>query len=50
VLYELCTDGQKPVSAVFVGGKFLGGVETLMACHINGSLVPLLKDAEALWL
>ncbi|KAE7996174.1 hypothetical protein FH972_000916 [Carpinus fangiana] len=50
VLYELCADGQKPVPAVFVGGKFLGGVETLMACHINGSLVPLLKDAGALWL
>jgi glutaredoxin 3 len=50
VLYELYPDGQKPVPAVFVGGKFLGGVETLMACHINGSLVPLLKDAGALWL
>ncbi|KAE8008794.1 hypothetical protein FH972_005270 [Carpinus fangiana] len=48
VLYELCADGQKPVPAVFVGGKFLGGVETLMACHINGSLVPFLKDVGAL--
>ena len=38
------------VPAVFVGGKLLGGVETLMAYHINGSLVPLLKDAGALWL
>jgi glutaredoxin len=47
MLYELCADGQKPVPTVFVGGKFLGGVETLMACHINGSLVPLLKDAES---
>lgn len=44
-------DGRtQPVPAVFVGGKFLGGVETLMACHINGTLVPLLKDAGALWL
>ncbi|KAE8125218.1 hypothetical protein FH972_020051 [Carpinus fangiana] len=50
VLYELCADGQKPVPAVFVEGKFLGGVETLMACHINGSLMPLLKDVKALWL
>ncbi|CDP09532.1 unnamed protein product [Coffea canephora] len=41
---------QQPVPAVFVGGKFLGGIETVMACHINGSLVPLLKDAGALWL
>lgn len=42
--------GQQPLPAVFVGGKFLGGIETLMACHINGTLVPLLKDAGALWL
>ncbi|KAK8664552.1 hypothetical protein V6N13_084336 [Hibiscus sabdariffa] len=44
------TDGRQPILAVFVGGKFLGGIETLMACHINGTLVPLLKDAGALWL
>ncbi|KAK2981638.1 hypothetical protein RJ640_004184 [Escallonia rubra] len=52
-LYGLTGDArhqQQPVPAVFVGGKFLGGVETLMACHINGTLVPLLKDAGALWL
>ncbi|KAL1555820.1 Glutaredoxin-C9 [Salvia divinorum] len=42
--------GGKAVPAVFVGGKFLGGIETVMACHINGSLVPLLKNAGALWL
>ncbi|TKY73000.1 Monothiol glutaredoxin-S10 [Spatholobus suberectus] len=40
----------QPVPAVFIGGKFLGGVQTLMASHINGTLVPLLKDAGALWL
>nr|GMD06372.1 glutaredoxin-C9-like [Ipomoea batatas] len=44
------TPGSQPVPAVFVGGKFLGGIETVMACHINGTLVPLLKDAGALWL
>lgn len=50
-LYKIAGDGQQqPVPAVFIGGKFLGGVETLMACHINGTLVPLLKDAGALWL
>ncbi|KAL1560463.1 Glutaredoxin-C9 [Salvia divinorum] len=42
--------GGKAVPAVFVGGKFLGGIETVMACHISGSLVPLLKNAGALWL
>nr|CAD1841547.1 unnamed protein product [Ananas comosus var. bracteatus] len=31
-------------------GKLLGGVEKVMSCHINGSLVPLLKQAGALWL
>ncbi|XP_076905627.1 glutaredoxin-C9-like [Bidens hawaiensis] len=40
----------QPVPAVFIGGKFLGGIETLIACHINGTLVPLLKEAGALWL
>ncbi|KAL0442497.1 UNVERIFIED_CONTAM: Glutaredoxin-C9 [Sesamum latifolium] len=41
---------QLVVPAVFVGGKFLGGIESVMACHINGTLVPLLRDAGALWL
>lgn len=41
---------QQPVPAVFVGGKFLGGIETVVACHINGTLIPLLKEAGALWL
>lgn len=52
VLFHLSTNGQHQtaVPAVFVGGKFLGGIETLMACHISGTLVPLLKDAGALWL
>ncbi|XP_022777269.1 glutaredoxin-C9-like [Durio zibethinus] len=50
VLFHLVANGQQPVPAVFIGGKFLGGIETLMACHINGTLVPLLKEAGALWL
>ncbi|KAK8551395.1 hypothetical protein V6N13_119863 [Hibiscus sabdariffa] len=50
VLFQLVADGRQPVPAVFVGGKFLGGIETLMACHINGTLIPLLKEAGALWL
>ncbi|MED6192632.1 Glutaredoxin-C9 [Stylosanthes scabra] len=48
-LYQLSGTLQA-VPAVFVGGKFLGGVQTLMASHINGSLIPLLKEAGALWL
>ncbi|KAG2279761.1 hypothetical protein Bca4012_024238 [Brassica carinata] len=40
--------GALPV--VFIGGKMVGAMERVMASHINGSLVPLLKDAGALWL
>ncbi|XBI45088.1 hypothetical protein VPH35_109633 [Triticum aestivum] len=36
--------------AVFVGGRLLGGLDRLMAVHIFGELVPILKDAGALWL
>jgi glutaredoxin 3 len=39
-----------PVPAVFVGGKLLGGLDRVMATHINGTLVPRLKEAGALWL
>ncbi|KAG9439357.1 hypothetical protein H6P81_019522 [Aristolochia fimbriata] len=51
VLYQLAGNRhQPPVPAVFVGGKFLGGLDTLMSRHIDGTLVPLLKQAGALWL
>ncbi|XP_044495253.1 glutaredoxin-C9-like [Mangifera indica] len=36
--------------AVFVGGKLFGGLDQVMATHISGELVPILKDAGALWL
>ena len=36
--------------AVFVQGKLFGGLERVMATHISGELVPMLKDAGALWL
>ncbi|XP_058201214.1 glutaredoxin-C9-like [Rhododendron vialii] len=36
--------------AVFVGGKWFGGLERVMATHISGELVPMLKQAGALWL
>lgn len=35
---------------VFVGGKVFGGLERVMATHISGELVPILKEAGALWL
>ncbi|CAL8993627.1 unnamed protein product [Prunus brigantina] len=43
--------GNSPaVPVVFIGGKLIGTMDRVMASHINGSLVPLLKEAGALWL
>ena len=42
------TSNAMPV--VFIGGKLVGTMDRVMASHINGSLVPLLKQAGALWL
>ncbi|KAF2322919.1 hypothetical protein GH714_032071 [Hevea brasiliensis] len=33
------------VPVVFIGGKLVGAMDRVMASHINGTLVPLLKDA-----
>ena len=43
---------RRPVQfpAVFIGGKLFGGLDRVMAAHISGDLVPLLKEAGALWL
>ncbi|XP_047324022.1 glutaredoxin-C1-like [Impatiens glandulifera] len=38
------------VPIVFIGGKLVGAMDRVMASHINGTLVPLLKEAGALWL
>ncbi|RWW18786.1 hypothetical protein GW17_00017206 [Ensete ventricosum] len=35
---------------VFIGGRLLGGLDRLVAVHITGELVPILKEAGALWL
>ncbi|KAB1201095.1 Glutaredoxin-C9 [Morella rubra] len=43
-------DGRIQFPAVFVGGKLFGGLERVMATHISGELVPILKEAGALWL
>ncbi|CAI0385364.1 unnamed protein product [Linum tenue] len=45
VLKELQT-----LPAVFIGGKLFGGLDRVMATHITGELVPILKQAGALWL
>ena len=38
------------VPVVFIGGKLIGAMDRVMASHISGALVPLLKEAGALWL
>eukprot|EP00249_Psilotum_nudum_P027212 c34634_g1_i1 orf=303-614(-) len=48
-LLRLVEDGQA-VPVVFIGGKFIGGLERVMSAHISGALIPLLKEAGALWL
>ena len=41
---------QAAFPAVFIGGRLVGGLDRLMAMHIAGELVPVLKQAGALWL
>ncbi|KAK9113397.1 hypothetical protein Syun_020194 [Stephania yunnanensis] len=36
-----------PLPVVFIGGKLVGSMDRVMASHINGSLVPLLKEAAS---
>ncbi|KAE8038119.1 hypothetical protein FH972_010661 [Carpinus fangiana] len=38
------------IPVVFIGGKLVGAMDRVMASHINGTLVPLLKEAGAFWL
>lgn len=51
-LMKVIGSGGETVSlpAVFVGGKLFGGLDQVMATHISGKLVPVLKEAGALWL
>ncbi|VVA89869.1 unnamed protein product [Arabis nemorensis] len=41
---------KEKLPVLFIGGKLFGGLENLMAAHINGDLVPTLRQAGALWL
>jgi glutaredoxin 3 len=42
--------GTPTVPAVFVGGDLVGGTNRVMALHLAGELVPMLRNAGALWL
>lgn len=39
-----------PVPAVFIGGRLIGSTDRVMSLHLGGNLVPLLREAGALWL
>ncbi|KAH7690444.1 Thioredoxin-like protein [Dioscorea alata] len=36
--------------AIFIGGKLIGGLDQLIAIHVTGKLIPMLKEAGAIWL
>ncbi|XP_030515681.2 glutaredoxin-C9-like [Rhodamnia argentea] len=42
--------GEVQFPAVFIGGRLFGGLDRVMATHISGELVPILRQAGALWL
>ena len=42
--------GRSPaVPAVFIGGRLVGSTDKVMSLHLGGNLVPLLRNAGALW-
>ncbi|WCJ29620.1 Thioredoxin superfamily protein [Euphorbia peplus] len=44
------SDSPPPIApAVFIGGNCIGGLESLVALHLSGHLVPKLVDVGALW-
>ncbi|MQL79250.1 hypothetical protein Taro_011683 [Colocasia esculenta] len=39
-----------PVPTVFIGGKLVGSMDKVMALHLSGDLLLILRDAGAIWL
>ncbi|KAL3725447.1 hypothetical protein ACJRO7_030469 [Eucalyptus globulus] len=37
------------VPTVFIGQKYIGGANELMSHQVRGTLVPLLREARAIW-
>lgn len=46
-----CSSATVPAAtpSVFIGGAFVGGLESLVALHLSGHLVPKLVEVGALW-
>ncbi|KAK4756592.1 hypothetical protein SAY87_006719 [Trapa incisa] len=38
-----------PPPAIFIGGSWIGGLESLVSLHLSGHLVPKLVEVGALW-
>ncbi|TVU49950.1 hypothetical protein EJB05_01297, partial [Eragrostis curvula] len=49
-LLKMLGGGGPAVPALFVGGRLVGGTKRVMSLHLAGELVPMLKNAGALWL
>ncbi|KAJ4797097.1 Glutaredoxin family protein [Rhynchospora pubera] len=49
-LVQLITGRKSPVPVVFVAGQLIGSTEAVMSLHLAGKLVPLLREAGAIWL
>ncbi|KAG4916602.1 hypothetical protein AAZX31_19G194600 [Glycine max] len=41
---------QPSVPTVFIGQRFIGGSKKIMSLHVRNELVPLLKNAGAIWI
>ncbi|KAJ4733769.1 Thioredoxin superfamily protein [Rhynchospora pubera] len=48
-LARLLESSGSDVPAVFIGGKLVGSTDKVMALHLSGSLIPMLRNAGALW-
>ncbi|KAL3517478.1 hypothetical protein ACH5RR_020067 [Cinchona calisaya] len=47
----LLASGRRPsVPVVYIGQELVGGASEVMSLHVKGKLVPLLKQAKAIWL
>ncbi|OVA08424.1 Glutaredoxin [Macleaya cordata] len=44
------SSGVAGAPAVFIGGTSIGGLESLMALHLSGNLVPKLNEVGAVWI
>ncbi|KNA23283.1 hypothetical protein SOVF_026280 [Spinacia oleracea] len=42
--------GQEPsVPALFIGQRYVGGAKEIISLQVQGRLVPLLREAKAIW-